>query len=70
MFYCGVVNVASKGWNKSMGDFWNYQIRIGNVKAKPMSGNCMFCNEAIKETDDDHSVCNKCWIEKIGDEND
>lgn len=70
MFYCGVVNVASKTWNKSMGDFWEHQIRIGNVKAKPMSGNCMFCNEAIEETDDDHSVCNKCWIEKIGDEND
>ena len=56
-------------WNKTKGDFWDFQIGIGNVKARPMSGNCMFCNCEIKENDIDHSVCNKCWDEKIGDDN-
>ncbi len=56
-------------WNSSLGDFWEYQIKLGNVKAKPQSGNCMFCNCEIKETDDDHSVCNNCWKQKLGYEN-
>ena len=58
-----------KKWNTSLGNFWDYQIKIGNVKAKPFSGKCMFCNEQIQQTDDDHSVCNSCWKEKLGDDN-
>ena len=73
MFCYGETNVGNKykgKWNSTLGDFWEYQIKLGKVQAKPFSGNCMFCNEAIKETDDDHSVCNKCWLEKLGEESD
>tara|TARA_A100001391_G_scaffold144434_1_gene102096 strand:+ start:325 stop:501 length:177 start_codon:yes stop_codon:yes gene_type:complete len=53
----------------SMGlnNYWDKQIKNGNVVAKPFSGSCMFCAKEITEQDDDHSVCNTCW-ENIGEE--
>ena len=48
--------------------FWNNQIANDNdIKAAPFSGNCMFCNNAITEQDEDHSVCNSCWAD-LGEE--
>lgn len=49
-------------------NYWDNQIDKGNVVAKPFSGNCLFCNEIITEEDDDHSVCNTCWENEIGEE--
>ena len=54
----------SEGLNK----YWDNQIDKGNVVAKPFSGNCMFCSAVITEEDDDHSVCNTCWENEIGEE--
>ena len=53
----------------SMGlnNYWDRQIKNGNVVAKPFSSICMFCAKEITEQDDDHSVCNTCW-ENIGEE--
>ena len=52
----------------SMGlnNYWDRQIKNGNVVAKPFSGSCMFCAKEITEQDDDHSVCNICWT-KLGE---
>ena len=47
--------------SKPLQAFWNKQIANNNVKSAPFSGNCMFCNKAITEQDEDHSVCNTCW---------
>jgi Zn finger protein HypA/HybF involved in hydrogenase expression len=48
--------------------FWNNQIANNNdIKAAPFSGNCMFCNNAMTEKDEDHSVCNTCWAD-LGEE--
>jgi len=48
--------------------FWNNQIANDNdIKAAPFSGNCMFCNNAMTEKDEDHSVCNTCWAD-LGEE--
>ena len=48
--------------------FWNNQIANNNdIKAAPFSGNCMFCNNAMTEQDEDHSVCNTCWAD-LGEE--
>jgi len=47
--------------SQSLQAFWNNQIANDNdIKAAPFSGNCMFCNNAITEQDEDHSVCNTC----------
>ena len=54
--------------SKPLSKFWDKQIQSNNVVAKPFSGNCMFCNTTITEKDDDHSVCNTCWRNKVGEE--
>lgn len=54
----------SKGLHK----YWDRQIDNGNVLAKPFSGSCMFCAKEITEQDNDHSVCNSCWENEIGEE--
>ncbi len=54
--------------SKSLQAFWANQIANDNdIKAAPFSGNCMFCNKAITEQDEDHSVCNTCWAD-LGDD--
>ena len=50
-----------------LNNYWDRQIKNGNVVAKPFSGSCMFCAKEITEQDYDHSVCNTCW-ENIGEE--
>ena len=50
-----------------LNNYWDRQIKNGNVVSKPFSGSCMFCAKEITEQDDDHSVCNTCW-ENIGEE--
>ena len=54
--------------SNELSDYWDNQIDKGNVVAKPFSGNCLFCNAIITEQDDDHSVCNSCWENEIGEE--
>ena len=44
-----------------LNNYWNRQVSIGNVQAKPFSGYCMFCKNIITQEDEDHSVCNRCW---------
>jgi len=53
--------------SKPLQTFWNNQIANENVKAAPLSGNCMFCSKKITKKDDDHSVCNTCWAD-LGDD--
>ncbi len=54
--------------SKSLQAFWANQIANDNdIKAAPFSGNCMFCNKAITDKDEDHSVCNTCWA-KLGND--
>jgi len=54
--------------SNELNNYWDNQIQKGNVVAKPFSGNCMFCTKEITEQDDDHSVCNSCWKNEIGEE--
>ena len=50
--------------SKELQTFWKNQINNNSiVKAAPFSGSCMFCNKAITEQDEDHSVCNSCWAD-------
>ena len=53
--------------SKPLSDFWDRQIKNGNVVAKPFSNSCIFCKSKITEEDQDHSVCNNCWAE-LGEE--
>ena len=54
--------------SKELQVFWNNQIAIDNdIKAAPLSGNRMFCNNVMTEQDEDHSVCNTCWAD-LGEE--
>ena len=54
--------------SKELQVFWNNQIANDNdIKAAPFSGYCMFCNNAMTEKDEDHSVCNTCWAD-LGEE--
>ena len=39
-------------------EWWNQKIEDGKIKAKPQSGNCMFCGKDYKGKD---SVCQNCW---------
>jgi hypothetical protein len=48
-------------------DFWIGQQKRGNVRKTPRSGSCMLCAKKLTDTDDDHSVCNICWV-KLGDD--
>ena len=54
--------------SEALNNYWDNQIDKGNVVAKPFSGNCIFCKALITEEDDDHSVCNTCWENEIGEE--
>jgi hypothetical protein len=54
--------------SNELSEYWDNQIDKGNAVAKPFSGNCLFCNAVITEQDDDHSVCNSCWENEIGEE--
>lgn len=51
-------------------EFWEDQINNPKspIKAAAQSGRCMFCNKPITADDTDHSVCNDCWKQKIGEE--
>lgn len=48
--------------------FWDEKIENEKtpVKAKPFSGSCMFCARDLTEKDEDHSVCNNCWVATVG----
>ena len=48
-------------------DFWINQQKRGNVRKTPRSGSCMLCANKLTDKDDDHSVCNICWV-KLGDD--
>lgn len=48
-------------------NFWVNQTKRGNVRKTPRSGSCMFCAKNLTDQDDDHSVCNICWV-KLGDD--
>ena len=54
--------------SKPLQEFWSKQKKIGNVKATARSGNCMLCANTLTDEDEDHSVCNICWV-KLGSDN-
>ena len=54
--------------SKPLQEFWVRQKEVGNVKAVPRGANCMLCASELTDQDEDHSVCNICWV-KLGDDN-
>jgi len=54
--------------SKPLQEFWIRQKEVGNVKAVPRGANCMLCASELTDQDEDHSVCNICWV-KLGDDN-
>ena len=54
--------------SKPLQEFWVRQKEVGNVQAVPRGANCMLCASELTDQDEDHSVCNICWV-KLGDDN-
>ena len=54
--------------SETLQEFWVRQKEVGNVKAVPRGANCMLCASGLTDQDEDHSVCNICWV-KLGDDN-
>jgi len=54
--------------SNELGKFWNSHIenKKSPIKSKPFSGSCMFCARDLTEKDEDHSVCNGCWVSTVG----
>jgi len=61
--------MADSPLSKGISKLWDNFIKNTNdesflgtpVVAKPHSGSCMFCANALTDKDEDHSVCNPCW---------